>query len=124
MGAKWVKCSIVYLIIGIAFGLFMHYTVQLQWGTTHAHINVVGWLTTGLIGVIYSVYKDAAKTTLAIWQFWLHNIGLPILLVGMLFVPLLGTIPFWLFELFVSVGGFAFALSIILFLFNALKYIK
>lgn len=124
MGAKWVKCSIVYLIIGIAFGLFMHYTIQLQWGATHAHINVVGWLTTGLIGVIYSVYKDAAKTTLAIWQFWLHNIGLPILLVGMLFVPLLDKIPFWLFELFVSVGGFAFALSIILFLFNALKHIK
>ena len=110
MGAKWVKCSIVYLIIGIAFGLFMHYTVQLEWGATHAHISVVGWLTTGLIGVIYSVYKDAAKTTLAIWQFWLHSIGLPILLVGMLFVPLLGTIPFWLFELFVSVGGFRFCI--------------
>lgn len=124
MGAKWIKCSIVYLIIGIAFGLFMHYTIQLQWGATHAHINVVGWLTTGLIGVIYSVYKDAAKTTLAVWQFWLHNIGLPILLVGMLFVPLLDKIPFWLFELFVSVGGFAFALSIILFFFNALKHIK
>lgn len=124
MGAKWVKCSIVYLIIGIAFGLFMHYTVQLQWATTHAHLNVVGWLTTGLIGVIYSVYKEAAKTRLATWQFWLHNIGLPILLVGMLFVPLLDRIPFWVFELFVSVGGCAFALSILLFFFNAFKHIK
>lgn len=124
MGAKWIKCSIVYLIIGIAFGLFMHYTIQLQWGATHAHINVVGWLTTGLIGVIYSVYHNAAKTRLAIWQFWLHNIGLPILFVGMLFVPLLGTIPFWLFQLCISVGGIAFALSIILFLFNAFKHIK
>lgn len=124
MGARWIKCSIVYLIIGIAFGLFMHYTIQLQWGATHAHINVVGWLTTGLIGVIYSVYQDASKTKLAVWQFWLHNIGLPILMVGMLFVPLLGKIPFWLFELFVSVGGFAFALSIILFFINALKNIK
>lgn len=124
MSIRWIKISVVYLVIGILFGLFMHYTVQLQWGATHAHINVVGWLSTGLIGVIYSIYKDAARTKLAIWQFWLHNIGLPILLIGMLFVPLLDSIPFWLFEVCVSGGGLAFALSIILFLINIFQNVR
>ena len=124
MGARWIKISIVYLVIGVLFGLFMHYTVQLEWAATHAHINVVGWLSTGLIGVIYSIYKNAAGTKLAIWQFWLHNIGLPILLIGMLFVPLLDSIPFWLFEVFVSGGGLAFALSIILFLINIFQNVR
>lgn len=124
MGTRWIKISIIYLIIGILFGLFMHYTIQLQWAATHAHINVVGWLSTGLIGVIYSIYTDAARTKLAVWQFWLHNIGLPILLVGFLFVPLLESIPFWLFEVCVSGGGIAFALSIILFLINIFQNVK
>ena len=31
MGAKWIKLSVLYLAIGIGFGLFMHATVQLQW---------------------------------------------------------------------------------------------
>lgn len=121
MGAKWIKFAVIYLIIGIAYGLFMHYTIQLQWKTLHAHILVVGWLSTGLIGVIYSIYKDAARTKLAMWQYYLHNIGLPILLVGMLFVPILDSIPMWLFELCVTGGGLAFALSIILFIINVFK---
>lgn len=122
LGAKWVKIAVVYLAIGIAYGLFMHYTVELQWKTTHAHINVMGWLTTGLIGVIYSIYKEAAETALAKWQFWLYNIGLPILFVGMMMVYM--EVPHWLFEICVSGGGVAVAISVILFIVNVFKNVK
>lgn len=71
MGAKWIKISVMYLVIVLAFGLFMHYTIQLQWTATHAHIGVLGWLTTGFIGLIYSIYKDAAETGLAKAQYWI-----------------------------------------------------
>ncbi|WDV05176.1 hypothetical protein [Lysinibacillus irui] len=122
MGAKWIKVSVFYLLIVFAFGLFMHYTVQLQWKATHAHIGVVGWLTTGFIGLIYSTYKEAAETGLAKAQFWLYNIGLPFLLVGMMMVYL--DVPRWLFELFVSGGGIAVALSVLLFFVNVFKYVR
>ncbi|MFJ7839327.1 hypothetical protein ACIQXG_07595 [Lysinibacillus sphaericus] len=122
MGAKWIKISIFYLILTMAFGLFMHYAIQLQWKTTHAHIGVVGWLTTGFIGLVYCHFKDAAKTGLAKAQFWLYNIGLPFLLVGMMMVYL--DVPHWLFELFVSGGGIAVALSILLFFVNVLQNVK
>lgn len=88
MGAKWIKIAALYFIIGIGFGLFMLYTIQLQWGATHAHINVVGWLSTGLIGVIYSVYPKAGNSQLGKLQFWLHQIGLPFLLIGMMMIYL------------------------------------
>ena len=122
MGAKWIKISVMYLVIVLAFGLFMHYTIQLQWAATHAHIGVVGWLTTGFIGLIYSIYKDAAETGLARAQFWLYNIGLPFLFVGMMMVYI--DVPHWLFELFVSGGGIAVGLSVLLFFVNVFKYVK
>lgn len=121
MGAKWIKISSIYLIIGIGFGLFMHSTVQLQWGATHAHINVVGWLTTAIIGLIYSVYPKIGENSLGQAQFWLYNIGLPILLIGMMIIqPTVGA-PRFLIELCVWLGGLAFALSIVIFIVNLFK---
>ncbi|OXS74392.1 hypothetical protein B1B04_09780 [Lysinibacillus sp. KCTC 33748] len=122
MSAKWIKISVLYLVIVLAFGLFMHYTIQLEWTATHAHIGVVGWLTTGLIGLIYSIYKDAAETGLAKAQFWFYNLGLPFLLVGMMMVHL--DVPRWLFELFVSGGGIAVAISVLFFFVNVFKNVK
>ena len=122
MGAKWIKISVLYLVIVLAFGLFMHYTIQLEWTATHGHIGVVGWLTTGIIGLIYSIYKDAAETGLAKAQFWFYNLGLPFLLVGMMMVHI--DVPRWLFELFVSGGGIAVAISVLFFFVNVFKNVK
>ncbi len=123
MGAKWIKISVIYFLIGVGFGIYMHATFQLAWGATHAHINVVGWLTTAVIGVIYSVYPKAGNSGLGVAQFWLYNIGLPILLVGMLIIqPAIGASIF-LIHLTVYVGGISLALSIILFIINAYKNI-
>lgn len=86
MGARWIKIAVVYFFIGVIFGLYMHFTVELQYAATHAHINVVGWLTTGLIGIIYSVYPQAGNSLMGKIHFWLYNIGLPLLLAGMLVI--------------------------------------
>ena len=122
MGAKWIKIAVLYFILGIAFGLFMHYTIQLQWGATHAHINVVGWLSTGLIGVIYSVYPAAGNSSLGKTHFWLHHIGLPVLLLGMLFIYV--DVPLFVLEFCVSGGGIAFALSVIIFIVNVFQNVR
>lgn len=116
MGAKWIKVSVLYLALGIGFGLFMHYTVQLQWGATHAHINVVGWLTTAAIGAIYSIYPKAGNSTLGKVQFWIYNIGLPVLLAGMMLIYV--GVPRVVLELFVSGGGIAVAISVVLLIIN------
>lgn len=118
MGARWIKASVLYFLVGVGFGLYMHATVQLNWGATHAHINVVGWLTTAVIGLIYSVYPHAGNTTLGKTQFWLYNIGLPVLLVGMLIIQPILNAPRVLIELTVWGGGGAVALSLILFIVN------
>jgi|SRR5699024_537072 len=126
MGARWIKIAVVYFFIGVIFGLYMHFTVELQYAATHAHINVVGWLTTGLIGIIYSVYPQAGNSLMGKIHFWLYNIGLPLLLAGMLVIQFVvaGAFPPLIMEILVIGGGFALFFSIIIFFINIFVNVK
>lgn len=120
MVAWWVRLAAIYFIIGIAVGLFMSATLQLQWGAAHAHVNVVGWLSTGLIGVIYGLFPKAANSNLGVWHFWLYNIGLPILLISMFMIHMEPRFEGWIdfCHIFTFAGGGMVALGIILFIIN------
>lgn len=122
MGAKWIKLAVLYLIFGIGVGLFMSMTLQLNWGSAHAHVNLVGFATTAIFGVIYSVYPQAAKNSLGKAHFWLHHIGVPIFLLSAFLVQVPGMLD--TAHIFTYFGGGAFGLGIILFIFNAFKNIN
>jgi hypothetical protein len=121
MGARWIKLAVLYLVIGIGVGLFMSSTLQLNWASAHAHVNLVGFVVTAIFGVIYRVYPGAGNNALGKLHFWLHNIGVPIFLVSTFLVQvpdLLGTA-----HIFTFLGGGAFGLGTILFIVNAFQNI-
>jgi len=89
MAVRFLKIAVVYMLIGVTMGLIMGITHQFQYAPVHAHINLLGWASLGLIGLIYHLYPQAAQTTLARWHFWLHTIGLPVFMIS-LFVLLSG----------------------------------
>lgn len=88
MGARWIKISVIYFILGLAIGLFMSATLQLQWAAGHAHVNLAGWASIAIIGVIYSVYPEAGNNAMGKWSFWLYNLGMPILLLSMFMIQI------------------------------------
>lgn len=116
MGAKWIKLAVLYFIIGIAIGLFMSATIQLKWAAAHAHVNLVGWASTAIIGLVYQAYPKAGTSLLATWHFWLYNIGLPFLLISMFMVQIPNAVGFA--HIFTFGGGGALSLGIILFIIN------
>lgn len=116
MGAKWIKISVIYFILGIAMGLFMSATLQLNWAAAHAHVNLIGWASTAIIGLVYTVYPKAGSSVLGKWQFWLYNLGLPILLISMVLVQIPDLLGFA--HILTFTGGFALAFGIILFIIN------
>ncbi|MBY7141639.1 cbb3-type cytochrome c oxidase subunit I [Virgibacillus sp. NKC19-3] len=121
MGAKWIKISVIYFILGIAMGLFMSATLQLNWAAAHAHVNLIGWASTAIIGLVYTAYPRAGSSTLGKWQFWLYNLGLPILLISMILVQIQGLLEFA--HILTFIGGFALALGIILFIINVFTHV-
>jgi cbb3-type cytochrome oxidase subunit 1 len=86
MSARLIRIAAVYLAIGVTMGIVMGITHQFVLAPVHAHINLLGWASLAIIGVVYHVYPAAAATRLARVHFWMHNIALPVFMVGVGFV--------------------------------------
>lgn len=82
LGIRCIKLAVFYALLGIAFGIMMAATLDFSQRPLHAHANLVGWVSLGVMGLIYLALPALAKTKMAQAHFWLHNVGLPVLLVG------------------------------------------
>ncbi len=82
-GIAWLKLSIVYLILGIGLGIAMGASHDFTLRPVHAHMNLLGWTTLALAGLIYSLYPEAASSRLAKVHFWLYNLALPPMMVAL-----------------------------------------
>jgi hypothetical protein len=88
-GIIWLKLAVVYLILGISLGIAMGASQNFTLRPVHAHINLLGWTTMALAGLIYSVFPQAGASRLARLHFWLLNLALPVMM-GALSMLLLG----------------------------------
>ena len=83
MGLRFLRIAVVYLFIGALLGLFMGITQKFVLAPVHAHLLLLGWASLALAGLVYHLYPGAASTRLAHVHFWLHNLGLPVFMVGL-----------------------------------------
>lgn len=120
MGVKLIKIAAVYFVIGIGFGMFMSMSHTFDYTSVHAHINLLGWASLGLAGVIYHLFPKAGRSTAGKIHFWLHNIGLPIMMIGLILLSggSEGVEPV------IAVGGVLVTLGILSFLYNVFTNIK
>jgi hypothetical protein len=79
----FLRLAAIYFVIGVSFGYAMSVTENFVLMPVHAHINLLGWVSMALFGLIYSAWPAAATTRLAKVHFALYNIGLPIMMVGL-----------------------------------------
>jgi len=86
MGTRFIKIAVLYLALGVSMGLFMGMTEKFTLMPVHAHVNLLGWASLALCGLIYTLYPAAGATRLAKLHFWLHNLGLPPLMVSLAFL--------------------------------------
>ena len=82
MSERLLRCAVIYALVGICIGLFMSITHDFLIRGVHTHANLVGWVSMAVMALVYKTYPAMAESKLATVQFWAHNIGLPIMLVG------------------------------------------
>jgi cbb3-type cytochrome oxidase subunit 1 len=75
--------AICYAIVGQALGIYMGIGQQFQHAHLHAHINLVGWASLALAGLIYRSYPRLAERAIARWHFWIANLGALLLTIGL-----------------------------------------
>lgn len=80
LSSRLLRIAVAYWVIGVGWGIFMGLTENFQDAAVHAHINLLGWVSLGLCGLVYAKAPHLAATRLAHAHFWLHNLGLPVLM--------------------------------------------
>ncbi|MFC2947099.1 cytochrome-c oxidase [Virgibacillus sediminis] len=120
MGEKLIKISVVYFIVGVSFGLYMSIFHVYDLATVHVHVNLLGWVSLAIAGIFYTLFPHLALTTAAKVHFWLHNLGLPVMMVA-LALGISGVSN--LFFPVASIGGIVTVAGIFCFGFNILRYL-
>ncbi|MGB2991077.1 MAG: cytochrome-c oxidase [Paenisporosarcina sp.] len=121
MGIKFIKVSVIYFAIGVLLGMYMSMEHDYALTSVHVHMNLLGWASFALAGIIYYIFPKAGNHTLAKVHFWGTNIGLPLMMVGLATLLISGSEQA---TIFISLGATLLVISTILFAYNVLMNVR
>jgi hypothetical protein len=84
MTALWARTALVWFLLTIFFGMYMGMTRQFAFSPAHAHMGVLGWLSSAVFAVVYGVARplpDQAATPRYHWA--AHNLGVATMAFGL-----------------------------------------
>jgi hypothetical protein len=78
LALRWIAVAAIYFVIGISLGIGMGMTHDFTLRGVHAHVNLLGWVSSALFGAIYLLLPGLASTRLSRVHFWLYNSAVPV----------------------------------------------
>lgn len=80
VGLTWLRLAAVYFSLAVILGIGMGISGDHSLFPVHAHLNLLGWVSMALFGLIYRHFPETGRNRLAKTQFWLYNLGLPVMM--------------------------------------------
>ncbi|MDB5691785.1 MAG: cytochrome-c oxidase [Alphaproteobacteria bacterium] len=109
MTSLWARTALIWFLVTLCFGMFMGMTQQFNYAPAHAHLGVLGWLSSAVFALIYGVAREGPEGARAPQIHWAaHNLGLA-LMGGSLFMLLRTSDQSW--EPFIAIGGAVIVLA-------------
>src|SRR3954464_13169692 len=71
LDVKFLLLAAIMLTAGVTLGVVMGIRHDFALAPVHAHINLVGWASLALFGIVYKLYPEMARSRLAAWHFTL-----------------------------------------------------
>jgi hypothetical protein len=62
---KFLVLAALMLVVGVGLGIHMGIAHDFLLAPVHAHINLVGWASLALFGIVYRLYPEMAQSRLA-----------------------------------------------------------
>ncbi|MDF2626917.1 MAG: cytochrome c oxidase subunit [Symbiobacteriaceae bacterium] len=130
LSVGFIRTSVVYLLIGISFGLTMAIPGGLSWlmevgrgqpTTAHAHANLLGFMLMMVMGVAYHIFpRFSGHPIRRMWMawanFWSCQVGTALMVLGLLFR---GIVPVML-----PIGASVQVLGIVFFAINMFQVVR
>ena len=107
------KTAIVFLLIGVAVGLQMAISGDHGVFSAHAHINLLGWVTSAIFGIYYALNPAKAQRRIAMVHYGVYTLGL-IVMAPALYFMLRGNPSL---EPVVAIGSLIVAAGVLIFAF-------
>ncbi len=76
---RWIVLALVYFVAAVALGVAMSASHDFRLRGVHVHVNMLGWVSMALTGLIYRAYPAAAASRLAGWHFVIYQASLPVM---------------------------------------------
>jgi hypothetical protein len=78
----FLRVAVLYALAGLGLGIAMAMSQDHSMMPAHAHINLLGWVTTALYALVYRAWPEAAEGGAAWTHFWLSSLGTLALVIG------------------------------------------
>jgi hypothetical protein len=78
----YVAIGIIYLVAGMVLGIVMGTRQDFQLAPVHAHINLVGFVSHCVFGLVHRAWPALRAGVIASVQFWLFVLGTPLFVAG------------------------------------------
>ena len=69
------RSAILFLLVGIAIGIHMSMSQNHNVIGAHAHINLLGWVTSALFGAYFALNPAKAEGRLPLVQYFIYTLG-------------------------------------------------
>jgi hypothetical protein len=73
---RFLQTGVLFALCGMALGVWMGKAGDFALSPVHAHINLLGWVSMLLYGLVYRAIPRAAEGTLPLVHFWLSVVSL------------------------------------------------
>ncbi len=107
--------AVVYVTLGMIWGIQMSITGDHSLSPAHAHLNLVGWVTTGFFGIYYHLVPQAAERQLARIHLWVATVGVFLMIPGIVLALTRK------FEPLAAAGSMVTLLSMLIFLYTVVS---
>jgi len=119
MAVNMIKIAAFYFVVGVFMGMYMSMGDDHSIVSAHAHLNLLGWLSLAVCGIVYHLFPAAAESKLGKVHYWLHIVGVPIMIIGLVgamkgIMALYAAVP---------LGATAVTVGVLLFFINVLRHV-
>ncbi len=105
------KSATIFFIIGVIMGLHMGISGDHTPFPAHAHLNLLGWVSSAIFAIYYALNPAKAVGRLPMWQFAIFTLGLVVMIPALYFMALGNAA----LEPLVGIGSFIVFAGVLLF---------